>query len=134
MTNEQYLYVSYFAVAAAGISLAVLTAVILARPNRQATENHIFPQLGRFLRRAFPSWLMLMVLLGFISVSYIDCEHTNYSQVVADRGHLVSRTQNQLSQMSIYLSIALMSYAVVLILFLWARARAQRHPEKIKNL
>lgn len=125
MTNEQFLYVSYFAAVAGGVGLAVLTAVILAGPNRQATGGKLLPKLGKFLIRAFPSWLVLMVLLAFISVSYIDCAHENYAEVVADRDHLVNTTQQQISQMSIYLSIALMSYAAVLILFLWARARAQ---------
>jgi len=133
VTNEQYLHISYFAAVGAGVGLAVLTAILLARPNRQATENHILPQLGKFLRRAFPSWLILMVLLAFISVSYIDCKHTNYSQVVADRNHLVNKTQEQVFQMSIYLSIALMSYAVVLMLFLWARARATRRLDQTQN-
>ena len=133
MTNEQFLYVSYFAAVAGGVGLAILTAIILARPNRQVTENHILPQLGKFLRRALPSWLILMVLLAFISVSYIDCAHENYAKVVADRDHLVNTTQQQVFQMSIYLSIALMSYAAVLILFLWARARAQRYHSEMKN-
>jgi cytochrome bd-type quinol oxidase subunit 2 len=130
VTNEQYLYISYVVAAAAGIGLAILTAIILARPNRQATEGKVLPKLGKFLRRAFPSWLILMVLLAFISVSYIDCEHTNYAKVVASRDHLVNKTQEQVFQMSIYLSIALMSYAIVLILFLWARARTQRYHKK----
>jgi len=133
VTNEQYLYISYFVAAAGGVGLATLTAIILARPNRQATEGQILPKLGRFLRRAFPSWLVLMVLLAFVSVSYIDCAHENYSKVVADRDHLVNKTQEQVFQMSIYLSIALMSYAVVLMLFLWARARAQRYHKQAQN-
>ena len=133
MTNEQYLHISYFVAAAGGAGLAVLMAIILACPNRQATKAKTLPELGRFLRRAFPSWLILMVLLGFISVSYIDCEHTNYSKVVADRNHLVDITQQQVSRMSIDLGIALMSYLVVLMLFLWACARAQRYLDKVKT-
>lgn len=131
MTNEQYLYVSYFAAAVGGIGLAALTAIILAHPHRQATEGPILPKLGKLLRRVFPSWLILTVLLGFISVSYIDCAHDNYAAVVADRDHLVSKTQEQVHLMSICLAVALTTYAVVLTLFLWARARAQRFRTKI---
>ncbi len=133
MTNEQYLYISYFAAAAGGVVLAILTAIILARPNRQATEGQILPKLGKFLRRVFPSWLILTVLLGFISVSYIDCAHENYAKVVADRDHLVDKTQEQVFLMSICLAVALMAYALVLMLFLWARARAQRYHKEMQN-
>ena len=131
MTNEQYLYISYFAAAAAGVGLAALTAIILAYPNRLATESHLLPQLGKFLRRAFPSWLVLMVLLGFMSVSYTECR--TYTEVVADRNYLIDKTQQQLYRMSICLAVALMAYAVVSMLFLWARARAQRHHKQIEN-
>lgn len=133
MTNEQYLYLSYFAAATGGVGLAILTALILAHPHRQATENRILPHLGRFLRRIFPSWLILMVLLAFISISYIDCAHENYAKVVADRDHLINKTQDQVFIMSIFLSIALISYTAVLILFLWARARTQSYRHKMEN-
>ena len=131
MTNEQYLYISYFGAAAGGIVLAALTAIILARPHRRITEAPAPIKLGKFLRRAFPSWLLLAVLLGFISVSYMECR--TYAEVVADRYYLVDKTQQQVYRMSICLAVALMSYTAVLILFLWARARAQRHHNEMQN-
>lgn len=131
MTNEQYLHVSYFAAAVGGVALAALTAMILARPHRHATKGQTLPQLGKLLRRAFPSWLVLTVLLGFMSVTYFDCSHNSYAEIVADRAHLVDKSQEQVFLMSMCLAIALITYAVVLVLFLWARARAQRLKTKI---
>lgn len=123
MTNEQYLYVSYFAAVAVGGGLTVATAAILAGPNRRATAGAAARRLGAILRRVFPAWLILAVLLGFMSVSYLDCTHTDYANVVADRAHLVSSTQEHLSRMAMYLAVALVVYGFVLMLFLWARAR-----------
>ena len=84
-------------------------------------------------RRAFPTWLVLAVLLGFMSVSYFDCTHGDYAEIVADRPHLIRKSQEQASSMLNYLAIAVTAYGFVLILFLWARAKpmrtAARRPE-----
>jgi H+/Cl- antiporter ClcA len=140
VTNEQYLHVSYFAAAIGGAALATLTAALLASANRQATQGRILPRLGKFLRRVLPPWLILTLLLGFMSVSYMECR--SYSEVVADRSYLVDKTQQQIHRMAIYLAIAVMAYAAVLVLFLWARARAlwygdrmqKQHPLDSQNL
>ena len=131
MTNEQYLHISYFAVAVAGAGLGTLTAILLARPHREATRGQTLGQLGKLLRRIFPSWLILTVLLGFISVTYFDCSHNTYAEIVADRAHLIDKSQEQVFLMSMCLAIALITYAVVFVLFLWARARARRLRTKI---
>jgi hypothetical protein len=123
VTNELYLYVSYFAAGAGGVGLAALTAIMLAGPNRRATGWAALPQLGKFLRRALPSWLILAVLLGFISVTYFDCSHNTYAEIAADRGHLVDKTQEQVHRMVLLLAVALLSYSCVLALFLIAGAR-----------
>lgn len=127
MTNEQLLHISYFASAAVGVGLAVITALILARPHRLATAGTVLRKLGSILRRVLPSWLVLAALLGFMSVSYFDCGHSDYAAIVADRPHLIDKTQEHLSRMSLYLAVALTAYGFVLVLFLWARARRMRH-------
>jgi H+/Cl- antiporter ClcA len=131
VTNEQYLHVSYFAAAIGGVALATLTAALLASANRQATQGRILPRLGKFLRRVLPPWLILTLLLGFMSVSYMECR--SYSEVVADRSYLVDKTQQQIHRMAIYLAIALMAYAAVLVLFLWARARARWYGDRMQK-
>jgi hypothetical protein len=63
------------------------------------------------------------VLLGFASVTYFDCGHDTYGKIVADRAHLVSKTQEQAAAMARYLAVAIMGYGFVMVLMLWARAR-----------
>lgn len=124
MTNDQYLQVSYFIAAAAGVVAAVATGLLLARPHREATEDPALARLGKLLRRFFPTWLILAVLLGFLSVSYLDCNHHSYSDVVAHREYLVDKTEEQGTTMARYLAIALIAYGFVLGGVLLARARA----------
>jgi hypothetical protein len=124
VTNERSLYESYFAAAAGGIAGALAVAAILRRPHREAAAGA--ERLGRLLRRAFPAWLVLSVLLGFALVSYFDCQHKTYREVVADEDHLVTKTREQTQMMALALAIALTAYGFVLVPALWARARVLR--------
>ena len=80
MSNESYLICSYFAAAGIGLFLAALTASELARPLREAVAGLTEP-MARILRRVLPVWLILAVLLGFMSVTYFDCAHDSYATV-----------------------------------------------------
>ena len=126
MTNEQYLHLSYFAAAAGGLTLVALILVILGGPNREATTGQAWSAFGKFLRRALPSWLLLAVILGFISVTYFDCNLETYDRIVADRDHLIDKSQEQTVAMSVALAAALCCYAVTLMLFMWAGVAARR--------
>jgi mannose/fructose/N-acetylgalactosamine-specific phosphotransferase system component IIC len=131
VTNEEYLYVSYFVAAGIGVLLAIATATLwLRRSHRQATGG-VVPAtgLGRLLRRVFPTWLILAVLLGFASVTYFDCQHKDYASIVGDRQHLVLKTHEQAAAMSRALAIALTAYGFVLMLYLWSHARSASRPK-----
>jgi hypothetical protein len=123
VTNEEYLHASYFAAIAIGVLVAVASAAWLASGHREATHGPGVARLGKVVRRAFPPWLILAVLLGFASVTYFDCGHDTYGKIVADRAHLVSKTQEQAAAMARYLAVAIMGYGFVMVLMLWARAR-----------
>jgi hypothetical protein len=112
VTNEQYLYVSYFTAACGGVALAALTALWLRREHRRAAAAA--ERVGEVLRRAFPAWLILAGLLGFISVSYFDCAHKDYSSIVSQRDYLVEKTHEQASHMLYYLAAAVLAYCLVL--------------------
>ncbi len=76
--------------------------------------------------RIFPSWLILTVLLAFISVSYFDCSHTTYQDVIKDRTHLVNITREQIHTMLVWLAIAMFIYCLLLVLYLLAAVRNLR--------
>ena len=126
VTNEQYLYVSYFVAAAAGITAAAVMILWLGRAHREATAGAATNVLGIVLRRAFPAWLILAVLLGFMSVTYFDCSHGSYATIVEDRQHLIHKTQEQVTAMCRYLAVAVVAYGFVMMLFLWARAKSNQ--------
>ena len=98
----------------------------LGRAHREATAGAAAKGLGMVLRQAFPAWFILAVLLGFMSVTYFDCSHGSYATIVADRGHLIHKTHEQVTAMCRYLAVALFAYGFVMMLFLWARARSDR--------
>ena len=134
MTNETYLYVSYFAAVSLGLVLTFVILAILRGPHQEATAIATAKKVGSFMRRIFPSWLIIAVLLAFISVSYIDCAHKDYQQVVADRSYLVSKTREQVYTMLRWLAVALFAYCLMLVLFVCAVAKARRHTETVKKL
>jgi hypothetical protein len=133
MSNEQYLYISYFAAGAGGIVLAAITAFILKKPLRTATDVTVLSKLGKLLRRVFPAWLIVTVLFAFALVSYFDCSHQNYSQIAADRAHLVRKTTEQLHNIFMCSAIALTIYLGLFILFIWSETRPARGCKILKS-
>jgi hypothetical protein len=123
MTNETYLIVSYFAVAGGGVALAILTALVLMGPVKRAFQGAVAP-LAQILRRVLPAWLILAALLGFLSVSYFDCTHSTYEQIVKNQPYLVEKNFEQGSQVCRYAAVGLAAYAVALGLALFAHARS----------
>ena len=117
MTNENYLIVSYFCAAGGGVVGAVLTALVLRGSLRRAVAGVLGP-VGRVFRRMLPAWLVLMVLFAFTSVSYLDCHHKTYQDVVNDRAHLEQVTRTQASQMLNYLAVGLLAYTAALAIML----------------
>ena len=113
MTNEAYLVGSYLAAAVGGVLLAGLTALWLAGPLRRAAAP-LRGAVGCLFGRALPAWLILLVLGGFFAVSYIDCDHTTYEAVVADRAHLEDVTAEQARHILTYLGVGVLSFSAAL--------------------
>lgn len=129
MTNERYLIVSYFCAAAGGILAAMLTAFALRSPLGKAVAAVLSP-VGKVLRRALPAWLILAVLFGFMSVSYINCGHSNYEAVVKDTEYLKQVTYDQIGRMMHYLCAAMLSYAMFLSILMLLPRRERSLPDK----
>ena len=60
------------------------------------------------------------VILGFTLVSYFDCSHHTYKEVVADRPHMVAVTFGQISTMCVLLALFLAIYVLSLTIALVA--------------
>ena len=99
MTNEQYLIVSYFCVAAISVAIGFAAYFWLRAPVRRGIAAALPMESGceAYLSRLFPVGVILPGLLGFISVSYKGCNFQQYEKIVADRSYLVSKSQEQIS-------------------------------------
>lgn len=122
MSNEQYLIVSYFAVAAGSLVAGVATALLLRGPLKLTLAG--FTQgLRRLMPRWLAAWCLLAVMLGFLSVSYIDCGHSSYTSIVNDRPHMENVSRAQASVAVEYLIIGVLVYtlalSIVLVLPWW---------------
>jgi len=118
MTNDRYLIVSYFVCAALSIALGVLVYLYLRRPFAgvaNAAPSRNFPSM---LKRLLPCGFVLPALLGFVSVSYRSCDHSEYAEIIANRGYLVAKNQEQISSILFYIAVAVVFWNLVALLLL----------------
>jgi nitrate reductase gamma subunit len=122
MTNEQYLYVSYFAAAGAGVLSAGVTTLVLRGPLRHAIARFTAPA-RKFMGRSLVLWLVMGAIFAFTSVTYFDCGHSTYKSVVEDMPHMVAKTHEQASSILKYLLVGVLTYALALavILAIWRK-------------
>ena len=97
MTNEQYLVVSYFCIAAIAVMVGLAAYFWLRAPLHEVAAALPWKALRKLLLRIFPAGIVLPALLGFVSVSYRGCNRREYDKIVADRSYLVSKGQEQIS-------------------------------------
>lgn len=95
MSNERFLIVSYFSVAAFSLGLGTAVYFWFRRSFGAITGRLAGTHLPRTLRRAFPVGLILPAMLGFLSVSYYSCSVDTYEQVIANRVYLEQKSREQ---------------------------------------
>jgi hypothetical protein len=128
MTNEQYLIVSYFAVAALAIACAGATWLYLRRSFGGTTQT-LSDNLSRVLKAMFSAGLLLPALLGFVSVSYRGCAKS-YEDIVKERSYLVQKNQEQISSILLWIAAAILFWDLVIFLALrFGRASSQHSGE-----
>jgi hypothetical protein len=128
MTNEHYLIVSYFSVAALSVGLGILVYLYLRRPFDIMAGSAPGKQLPSLLKRLFPFGLLFPAVLGFASVAYRGCmDHRTYERIVQDRSYLVQKNQGQISSTLVYILGAVLVWDVILILTL---RHAQTHRDE----
>jgi len=116
MSNEHYLIASYFASAAASIALGTVVYLYLQRPFGEIAETASKKGFAAILKKVFPFGLLFPALMGFVSVSYVSCNHETYEKIVQDRKYLVERNQQQLSATLLSLVIAILVWNLLLVL------------------
>jgi hypothetical protein len=116
MTNEQYLIVSYFAVAALSILLGTVVYFCLRRSFGEFVQTATGRHFPSILKKLFPCGLIFPALMGFISVSYSSCNHDTYEKILQNRQYLVEKNHEQLSSILLFLLIAILAWNLVLIL------------------
>lgn len=113
MNNEQYLILSYFAIAAGSILLALVIYALLRRSLHGLSKTVFTGDLGKVLRKAFPLNLVLFALAGFFSVSLRGCNKESYESIVTDKAYLIAKNQEQIAATMLYLCKALLLFGLL---------------------
>jgi hypothetical protein len=125
MTNDRYLIVSYFAVAALAIAFAGAAWLYLRRSFCGIAQALSKGNLSRILKAMFPAGLFLPAFLGFVSVSYRGCG-MSYKDIVKERSYLIQKNQEQISSILLWIVAALLFWDLAILLALrFARASSQ---------
>lgn len=117
MTNDRYLIVSYFAVAALAIAFAGVAWLYLRRSFSGIAQALSKGNLSRVLKPMFPAGLLLSAFLGFVSVSYRGCGKS-YEEIVKERSYLIQKNQEQISSILLWIVAALLFWDLVILLVL----------------
>ncbi|SRR5258706_6171219 len=117
MTNERYLIVSYFLVAALSAGVGAAVYLFLRRPFDGVADVARGKRLSSLLKKLLPCGLLFPALLGFVSVSYRGCNKT-YDQIVESRRYLVQKNQEQISSVLLYTLGAVLFWDVIVLLTL----------------
>ena len=124
MTNDRFLIVSYFAVAALSAAIGVAVYVYLRRSFEGLMNFTAARSFAAILKRLFPFGIVFPALLGFASVSYWSCNKETYEKVVQDRIYLIQKSQEQIGAVFLYLMIAtLLSDSVQILIQKFGRSR-----------
>jgi hypothetical protein len=135
MTNDRYLIVSYFAVAALSIAIAGATWLYLRRSFGGITQTLSTGNLSRMLKALFPAGLFLPAILGFVSVSYRGC-NKSYEEIVKERSYLIQINQEQISSILLWIAAAVLFWDLVILLairFACASGRASGESPDIRQ-
>jgi len=112
MTNERYLIVSYFVCAALSIALAYWRISIFGAPS-PAGGRGAGQEPSTHAEAAVPLWICASGPAGFVTVSYRSCDRTTYTEIVASRGYLIEKNQEQISSILLYILAAVVFWNLV---------------------
>ena len=123
MTNEQYLVVSYFCVAAICVVIGLSAYFWLRSPFHRLANALPWKGLRELLSRLFPVGIVLPAVLGFVSVSYRGCNTQEYEKIIANREYLVSKNQDQISASLTHVIWAVFAWCALVVILLAVKRR-----------
>lgn len=123
MTNEQYLVVSYFCVAAICVVIGLAAYFWLRDPFHRLANALPWKALRELLSRLFWVGIVFPAVLGFVSVSYRGCNTQEYEKIIVDRAYLVSKSQDQVSASLIHVIWAVFAWCALVVILLAAKRR-----------
>lgn len=126
MTNEQYLIVSYFSVAALSLVIGAGTYSWLNTPLRETAAALPWKAVRDLVTQLFPTGIVLPAVLGFVSVAYKGCNLTEYAKILADRSYLVAKNKEQLAAILAHLIWAVFAWCALLAILLALKRRFDR--------
>ena len=121
MSNEHYLVVSYFVVGFLSLALGLAAYRVLQRPFAAIAEATAGLRAG-LLKRTLALSLTLAAILGFVSVSYLDC-NKGYDEIVKDRGYMNQINREQLQHAGNWIVFAVLAWGFIVVILLAARRR-----------
>jgi len=125
MSNEHYLFISYFAFALLCFGLGLLVYFILRKPFEGVADAIVGKSRSTLLKRLLVLSLTAASVLGFLGVSYNQQGCIKYEQVIQDRKKLVARNVEQVQGVRDWIEWTLAAWGVVIAIGLAARRKKE---------
>ena len=98
MTDDQYLTACYFGALAVTLALCVAGLLFLRQSFETLLRTVSATWSSRAVRRLLFAILFLPAMSALFSVSFSDCNHQTYEEIVADRAYVRSTAGEQVSE------------------------------------
>jgi hypothetical protein len=129
MTNEQYLIVSYFCVAAVSVAIGFSAFLWLRKSFGEVARAMPWNALRELLVRLFPVGIIFPALMGFLTVTYIGCEADTYQKVVANRWFLEHKNAEQIAASLTHIMWAVFVWCALISILVAVKQRIERRVE-----
>lgn len=121
MSNEHYLFISYFVFALLCFGLGLLVYFILRKPFEGIADAIVGKARSKLMKRMLVVSMTAASVLGFLGVSYNQQGCTKYEQVIESRQNLVDRNVEQIQNARDWIVWTLLAWGVVVAIGLAAK-------------
>ena len=125
MSNEHYLFISYFAFAVLCFGLGLLVYFILRKPFEGVADVIVGKARSTLLKRMLVLSMTAASVLGFLGVSYNQQGCTKYEQVIEKRQYLVDRNVEQVQNAKDWVVWTLLAWGVLVAIGLAAKRKKE---------